>query len=763
MRQQMYCVVVALLIGMAAWSAPTSTRAASNYYVAVDGSDTNPGSFEAPFATIQQCAAVAQAGDTCLIRAGTYRELVTPANSGSAGSPITFRPYQNEVVTISGADRLSGWTKQSGAVYQTSMPWTMKDAAGDPTNGALPVDDQIWVDGQLQIPARWPNISLSKATNFGRNDLAIAEGASKLSASTAIYTDTALTQFPPSYWNGAKINLAPGLMWVNQTCNVTSSTILQIAINCPAGSVNFNEAAYTPRAQNHYFLWGVLAALDSPGEWYRSTGGSLSIWMPNSDNPANHVVEAKRRLYAFDLRGHSFITISGLRIVGASIQFDRASSDILLSELDLQHIWGFSEFPANPRDAEFKGALNLIGSRITLRDSSIGQTAAGPIFIGGTGNRVINNVIADLAYMGSGHAISGEKNPSAPTNNLLEQNTIYNSGAHAVTMAPYLTIRANDISFSHALITDMGTLYAWGMDGKGAEIAYNYVHNNQAIRSGNGGPDGFFGGSTIYFDFATSNYVVHHNVTWNASKAGILVFAYDHDATAMLANPNQTAQNILLYNNTVDGEIYLDIKAGTHMTGTTVLNNLYGRFNSGAPPASVTYNASLNRAFGNSDPGFVNRAARDYRLNGTISGISDAGQPIAPYTDGFSGSAPDLGAFEGGVSTPVVGATLRQRDLAQLSAICTSGSSVSCTISNLPVGRTLPSTFRARIGSAEPSSCTATTDDSTHITTATCSNLSISGLSGIQPFVVQIGEGETATLANITIGGSTVWLPLVGN
>jgi len=50
--------------------------------------------------TIQEAANVAIAGDTVLIREGTYNGRLIPANSGSPGSYITFRNYETEVVTI---------------------------------------------------------------------------------------------------------------------------------------------------------------------------------------------------------------------------------------------------------------------------------------------------------------------------------------------------------------------------------------------------------------------------------------------------------------------------------------------------------------------------------------------------------------------------------------------------------------------------------------------------------------------------------------
>jgi hypothetical protein len=75
----------------------------STYYVAPGGSDTNPGTLAAPFATLQHAAAVAAPGDTVLARQGVYNALLTPPNSGNlAQGPITFASYPGETATIDG-------------------------------------------------------------------------------------------------------------------------------------------------------------------------------------------------------------------------------------------------------------------------------------------------------------------------------------------------------------------------------------------------------------------------------------------------------------------------------------------------------------------------------------------------------------------------------------------------------------------------------------------------------------------------------------
>ncbi len=83
---------------------------AAEFYVAPNGDDSNSGSIEQPFATVQQAQNAASPGDTVFIRGGTYRmteeqiarrkgifAVITFLDkSGEAGRPIAYRAYQNE-------------------------------------------------------------------------------------------------------------------------------------------------------------------------------------------------------------------------------------------------------------------------------------------------------------------------------------------------------------------------------------------------------------------------------------------------------------------------------------------------------------------------------------------------------------------------------------------------------------------------------------------------------------------------------------------
>ena len=63
-------------------------------------------------------------------------------------APITYAAYNNEIVTIDGADLLTGWTKNagSGTIYSTPQPWDLGEG-----------ENQVFVDGVAMNEGEWPN------------------------------------------------------------------------------------------------------------------------------------------------------------------------------------------------------------------------------------------------------------------------------------------------------------------------------------------------------------------------------------------------------------------------------------------------------------------------------------------------------------------------------------------------------------------------------------------------------------------------------
>ena len=76
----------------------------TTWYVATTGSNSNAGtSLQPRFRRSSRRPRWPRPGDTVYIVAGTYHETVTPANSGTAGAPITYEPYDGGDVVVDGA------------------------------------------------------------------------------------------------------------------------------------------------------------------------------------------------------------------------------------------------------------------------------------------------------------------------------------------------------------------------------------------------------------------------------------------------------------------------------------------------------------------------------------------------------------------------------------------------------------------------------------------------------------------------------------
>ena len=86
-------ILVSLFISIIAFSQ-------SNYYVAKNGNNSNNGSLNSPWKTIQYGVNQLLAGDMLHIKAGTYEEKLDVDVSGTAAAYITIRNYQNDNVIL---------------------------------------------------------------------------------------------------------------------------------------------------------------------------------------------------------------------------------------------------------------------------------------------------------------------------------------------------------------------------------------------------------------------------------------------------------------------------------------------------------------------------------------------------------------------------------------------------------------------------------------------------------------------------------------
>ena len=464
------------------------------WFVATTGSDYGDGTIDNPLRTIQEAANLAQWGDTVVIRGGTYHETVTPASGG-----VTFEPYNNESVTISGADPVTGWSNYDGSIYQTSIPADLGEG-----------NNQVFVDGQMMTEARWPNAG---------PDVSRPMESQIASYSDGVLYDPALTQ-DYGFWYGATIHITPGAAWTSYSGTVSDCGPGWLQVSLPTLSTY-----ETPTAGNHYYLSGNFQTLSGPGQWFVDSSGNLYLWTPSGDDPSTRDVEVKQRQYAFDLSGVSNTTIEGINIFAAAIQTDSGSTNTAIDHVVAQYITQFADesdgwFPPGPNGIELNGGGSV------LQNSTIAYSAGDGVYVGADDVSVLNNTIHDIDYSGTDAA--GVRSYGSGV--LIRGNTIYNAGRDGINFRQGgITILGNTIHDVMLQTADGGGIYTFSTDGQGDAIAYNVIYNVTPTS-----PVSWADGAGIMLDNDSHSYVVHDNTTWNVD-AGMKI--------------NYTSLNETVYNN----------------------------------------------------------------------------------------------------------------------------------------------------------------------------------------------------------------------
>jgi hypothetical protein len=578
------------------------------YFVsASDGNDTNPGSSHLPFKTIQKAASTMHEGDSCFIHDGVYRETATPAASGTSQKPIVFLAYPNEHPVISGADLLTGpWSVYNGSIYKTSMA----------TTSGSPPFNQLFVDHQMYNEARWPNTGINQLVNMNRAHAGAGTDANKL-------MDNAL---PPGDFNGASVHIVPGDEWISSTKtinNYTPGVGFTFSNNSWAGS----ESYYTPRAGNPYWLFGALDGLDIATEWCLKKTGPQNydcyLWCDGNDSPAGHLVEMKKRNHAFVLSNKTFIRLKGVLIFAAAVLMDN-SQNCLIEDCQIKYVDHFTQCDAyNTSHNPYNHQNRMSGSGNEWKKCSIIYSAGNGVHDRGQRNKVTNCIIHDVDYMAT-YAGAIYVNPDA-SGGVYSQNTLHDSGRFIFWHdGNNFLCSHNDMHHGSWLTRDCGIAYGWGVDGRGAVISYNYVHDNLSLSYPRG----------IYIDNGCSNFIIHHNLVWNIPEISL--------------NMSCPIDNVLYFNNTIlasCGQAFGGwFVPPADQSTCRVINNLYkcsfGNFAPIPPELHNNGNYAVNA---------------DGTLTST-SGAINTGYVIPGITDGYIGNAPDIGCYEYGVEPWTAGA-----------------------------------------------------------------------------------------------------------
>ena len=586
----------------------TEIRNSSYYYVSKNGSDDNEGSIKSPFLSIQKAAEVMSAGDTCFIKEGVYRETVTPKNQGEEGAPVSFLPYENDKVTISGTETInSEWTEYKNGIYKTNCHIWRR------------TENQIFVNGEMAQIARYPNKTNSNPIDVGK----------VLSADTADaehIEDSDLTA-ETDFFKGAKIFIEGTSHYIYYSSDVTSSKNGYLSFSSVIGGWD------APTSNSNYYLYNSLNLLDYENEWYYDGNGTLYYKPQGNVNPNDLSFEYSVRPEAFDVRDKAYITVKGLEIFGANVKTNSGSTNLNLDNDRILYYYHTMLSRVYPWEAEWYG-IELWGKNSVVRNCEIGFGAEGGVEIYADNCSVVNNYIHDINYINSNAAAV---EPKYCKNTLISHNTIDNVARSAIILAcKNMRVSYNKISNCAVNCYDVSGIGSYKMDAENTvEVDHNLIYNCNNKHD-------FV---AYYLDNGSLRFLVHHNVCYNVDLAMIL---------------NNPSYENKIYNNTflsdkpiVTGNLQNPFEenafVGAVWTGDQFYNNILPSLYYGEGAYYSNNLLSTNTAL---------KLNKDCTLQADSLAV-DKGINL-PIEQEISGNAVDIGAYEYGKEKWTAGQNTRE-------------------------------------------------------------------------------------------------------
>ncbi|HEY0803910.1 MAG TPA: right-handed parallel beta-helix repeat-containing protein, partial [Pseudonocardiaceae bacterium] len=430
------------------------------FFVAPNGADSNPGTVaNQPVATlgraqqlVRSVLPTASGPITVNVAGGTYYQSSPLAfgtrDSGSASTPVTWKATPG-AVTVSGGRRLTpNWQPVSAGskIMQATVPTGL-------------TVDQLFVNGQRQILARFPNFDPSAPRLNGATSMANLNAESKKWADPS----TALIR--------------------TMHCNDWGSTSFTAGGSTP-GALNLHYVGDSNRGQDCGLTVGgsgntgpvmaenVKEELDAPGEWYYNpANGQLLFFPPNGTNLSTAKIETAEQDQLITVTGDSSqnpvrdLTFDGFHFT----ETHRTLFDSTY-EPDAKGDWAIVR----------KGAVYLKNAaNITVMNSSFDQLGGNGVFMDGfnDGNVVSNSRFesdgaSDVQVVGSPDAVrdysnnfhqtvlindttAGPKTNNYPRNVAIRNNLMENMGLFElqssgvnISMSMNITVDGNTIDGS---------------------------------------------------------------------------------------------------------------------------------------------------------------------------------------------------------------------------------------------------------------------------------------------------------------------------
>ncbi|WP_432904126.1 RICIN domain-containing protein [Micromonospora matsumotoense] len=319
-------LVAAALPAVLANQLPASAAVQATYYVAPDGSDTNPGTLQSPFKTLQRArdavrtVNVNMTGDIQVyLRGGRYPVTSTvefgAGDSGSNGYRVLYSAYPSETPVLDGGVPVTGWTQHSGNIWKAPLDRANKLRA-------------LYVNDKRAFMA---SKTIGSAGCYGTYNITAGQAAwAWESGSQCDGAKYNLNDFPAVARNADDIEIETATTWTTAIVGVRQVTTSSDGANRVAlfqqpgaaiaqGSFNGNaQVGGSHKVMNAYEF------LDAPGEFYFDKGSkTLYYYKSSAENMSTASVFAPNNVTTL------------LRVAGTSTSSH--ARNITFSGLTVQH------------------------------------------------------------------------------------------------------------------------------------------------------------------------------------------------------------------------------------------------------------------------------------------------------------------------------------------------------------------------------------------------------------------------------------------
>jgi len=508
----------------------------ATYYVAPNGSDTNPGTLQAPFATITKARDVVRATKGTMtgniivyVRGGTYTFDQTLAfderDSGNNKFNVIYRAYGNEKPLLSGGRQISGWSQVAG----TNL-WKASVVSEN--------FRQLYVNGARRTRARSPKL-VGQAWHNGSDGKPVG-----------YVVDASL--LPGSFTNPKHLQLHTVSEWrdyllpVDQVLAVDAGKrgivlkpgLLKEVLDAKSGSTG-------PEFNTPVYLENDLALLDTAGEWYFNPDThDLFYWPMAGETMSTAQVVAPSLLQLMTVQGSALDKkVHHLRFEGLTFAYaGRWTAPDKDGWWSWQAQWLHRPFNVGitPATISVNAAEDIVFERNIIEHMGV----VGLGLTNGVNRTIVRgNVVRDIGDSGItvGHFnhFKIDAGEEVTKDNLITNNLIYQAGQDTwggPGIQAYYTTR---LTITHNDISDMpysGIAVGWGWQNVpnpptslGNKITNNRIVNVMATTCDGGGiytlgpqPDSEISGNYIkdantaygglYFDAGSAYFKATNNV-----------------------------------------------------------------------------------------------------------------------------------------------------------------------------------------------------------------------------------------------------------